>query len=253
MRVIRGCESHKRWSCGGVENRSAMANEEETPMLQNEEQFYTGEKAPESKHAEEKTEVKTEVKASEAVCGYPVGPDGVVVGEPVPMPRQPWSTPVLGCLGNNDEFCLSDMQVCMMGSCAPCVLYASNMELLNPGHDSFISHCMAYTSLYAMGQFLFGASIAPCFSFPSRIALRQVHNLEGHGENFVKAVGCCSGSIQSELEREHWDSFCDFALHICCHRCALCQEGREIRRRTAHTGQRPHYYTMAAPSQQTME
>lgn len=217
-------------------------------MLQNEEQLYKGEKAPESKHVEE----KTEVNASEAVSGYPVGPD-VVLGEPVQMPRQPWSTSFFACLGSNDEFCLSDIQVCMLGYVSPCVLYASNMERLNPGSDSFTSHCMSYTSLFAIGEFLFGFNIAPCFSFPSRIAIRQVHNLEGHGENLVKSVGCCSGLIETEQDREQCDSFCDFALHVCCHRCALCQEGREIRRRTANPGHGPQYSMMAVPSQQAME
>ncbi|CAM6096353.1 unnamed protein product [Calypogeia fissa] len=232
-----------------------MANEE-APMLQQsneEEQIYKGEKSPESKHAEEK--VPVENHEPEAVCGLPVGRvgEGVVMGEPVPQPRQPWSTGFLSCLGSNDEFCMSDMQVCLLGWVAPCVLYASNMERLNAGEDSFMSHCMAYSSLFAMGNFLFGAnSLAPCFSFPGRVAIRKAHNLQGHGENFVKSIGCCSGLINSEEDREHCDSFCDFTLHFCCHQCALCQEGREIRRRAAPRGQMRHYY-MAPPSQQTME
>lgn len=76
-------------------------------MLQEEEQqFYKGEKAPESKNAEG----KAVANESEAVCGVPVG--SVVLGEPVEQPRQPWSTGLLCCLGRNDEFCSSDMQVC---------------------------------------------------------------------------------------------------------------------------------------------
>jgi hypothetical protein len=91
-----------------------MASEEEVPMMMEEEkneeaQLYKGEKAPESKHAEEEKLVNTGVDASEVVSGYPVGPDGVVVGEPVPMPRQPWSTSLLCCCGDSSW---SDLQVC---------------------------------------------------------------------------------------------------------------------------------------------
>lgn len=244
MRVVRGCDSHKRV----VSARAMATNEEETPMLQHEEQIYKGEKSPESKHAEENDE-------PEAVCGFPVGPmgEGMVMGEPVQQPRQPWSTPLGACLGSGDEFCMSDLQVGLLGCYAPCVLYASNMEQLHPGQDSFMSHCMAYSSLYAIGNFLFGwNSLAPCFSFPGRIALRQAHNLEGHGESFVKSMGCCSRLINAEEDREQCDSFCDCMLHFCCHPMALCQEGREITRRNAQRGRMPHYY-MAPPTQQTME
>lgn len=255
MRVIRGCLSYERcWFGREVDTRAMATNEETTPLVlaEEEQSFYKGEKGLESKH-EEKAAVNN--NEPEAACGYPAGlvGEGVVVGEPVPQARQPWSTSIFSCLGSNDEFCLSDMQVCLLGCVSPCVLYASNMELLSSGQESFVSHCMAYSSLYTMGQFLFGASLAPFFSFPSRVALRRTFNLEGHGEAFVKAVGCYSGLINSEEGREQCDSMCDFGLHWCCHTCALCQEGREIRRKIAQHGQRPNFYSLAAPAQQTME
>jgi Cys-rich protein (TIGR01571 family) len=225
-----------------------MENNVETPMLQEgEQQFYKGEKAPESKNVEG----KAGVNEPEAVCGVPVG--SVVLGEPVEQPRQPWSTGLLCCLGRNDEFCSSDMQVCVLGACAPCVLYGSNMELLHPGQESFLSHCVAYSKLYAIGQLLWNANcLAPCFSVPSRIAIRKAHNLVGHGEHLANTLGCTS-LISSDESRERCDAFSDCALHICCHGLALCQEGREIRRRTAQGSQRAHYYTLAPPSQQSME
>jgi hypothetical protein len=41
----------------------------------------------------------------------------VVMGEPVTAPpRESWDTGVLSCLGRNDEFCSSDIEVC---TCPP--------------------------------------------------------------------------------------------------------------------------------------
>ena len=34
-----------------------------------------------------------------------------------------------------------------------------------------------------------------------------------------------------EEQLEQAEIACDFATHVCCHPCALCQEGRELRRR----------------------
>ena len=39
----------------------------------------------------------------------------VVIGEPVSahaIPRESWSSGILSCLGRNDEFCSSDLEVC---------------------------------------------------------------------------------------------------------------------------------------------
>lgn len=39
----------------------------------------------------------------------------VVIGEPVAahaIPRESWSSGILSCLGRNDEFCSSDVEVC---------------------------------------------------------------------------------------------------------------------------------------------
>lgn len=41
--------------------------------------------------------------------GLPLG-HGSVVGEP--MPRTQWNSSVFACLGRNDEFCSSDLEVC---------------------------------------------------------------------------------------------------------------------------------------------
>lgn len=41
--------------------------------------------------------------------GLPLG-HGSVVGEP--MGRTPWNSSICACLGRNDEFCSSDLEVC---------------------------------------------------------------------------------------------------------------------------------------------
>lgn len=42
--------------------------------------------------------------------------------------------------------------------------------------------------------------------------------------------------MEEEGQLEQAELACDFATHVCCHPCALCQEGREIRRRVPHPG-----------------
>lgn len=42
--------------------------------------------------------------------------------------------------------------------------------------------------------------------------------------------------MEDEVRREQWETACDFATHVFCHACALCQEGREVRRRLPHPG-----------------
>ncbi|GJN05741.1 hypothetical protein PR202_ga23402 [Eleusine coracana subsp. coracana] len=86
----------------------------------------------------------------------------VVMGEPVAahtvggVPRESWNSGILSCLGRNDEFCSSDLEVCLLGSIAPCVLYGSNVERLAAGQGTFANSCLPYTGLYMLGNSLFG-------------------------------------------------------------------------------------------------
>ncbi|KAH9309533.1 hypothetical protein KI387_037444, partial [Taxus chinensis] len=110
------------------------------------------------------------------VDGLPLG-HGNVVGEPVS--RSQWDSPLFSCLGRNDEFCSSDLEVCLLGTVAPCVLYGSNVERMSLAPGTFANHCLPYTSLYLLGNFLFGWNcLAPWFSYPSRTAIRRKFNLE---------------------------------------------------------------------------
>ncbi|XP_009767586.1 cell number regulator 8-like [Nicotiana sylvestris] len=167
--------------------------------------------------------------------GLPIG-HGPVVGEPI-MRRAQWESGLCSCFGKNDEFVSSDLEVCLLGTLAPCVLYGSNAERIGSAPGSFSNHCLPYTGLYLIGQSFFGWNcMAPWFSYPSRTALRQKFNLEGNCEAVTRSCGCYGGFVEDEERREQCESTCDFATHIFCHPCALCQEGRELRRRLPHPG-----------------
>ncbi|KAG6595264.1 Cell number regulator 8, partial [Cucurbita argyrosperma subsp. sororia] len=182
--------------------------------------------------------------------GLPV--DGSVVGEPVGRPQ--WETGLCACLGRHDEFCSSDLEVCLLGSVAPCMLYGSNAERLGTTPGTFANHCMSYSGLYLIGTSFFGWNcLAPWFTFPTRIRIRRTFNLEGNCEAFHRSCGCCGLCVEDEVQREHCESVCDFATHVLCHTCALCQEGRELRRRIPHPGfnARP-VLVMIPPTEQNM-
>jgi len=205
--------------------------------------LYKGEKEPETKNAPVKNDVE-----EEASTGVAVGPAStVVMGAPVPR-TSPWSTGLFACLGTGDEHFSSDLEVCVLGAFAPCVLYGSNMERMYPAENVFRHHCLIYSGLYFLGVSLFNSNnLAPCFSVGSRIALRRKYNLEGSGARFA---GCCGGA-STEERMERCDTVCDIFSHAMFHSCALCQEGRELRRRTLHPAYQP-YMPMTPPMEQSM-
>uniref|UniRef100_A0A3Q7IMK6 Cell number regulator 8 n=1 Tax=Solanum lycopersicum TaxID=4081 RepID=A0A3Q7IMK6_SOLLC len=142
----------------------------------------------------------------------------------------------------------------LLGTLAPCVLYGSNAERIGSSPGSFTNHCLPYTGLFLIGQSFFGWNcMAPWFSYPSRTAIRQRFNLEGNCEAATRSCGCHGGFVEDEERREHCESTCDFLTHIFCHPCALCQEGRELRRRLPHPGfnSKPVRFMMP-PGDQTM-
>lgn len=142
----------------------------------------------------------------------------------------------------------------LLGSVAPCFLYGSNVERLGSGRGTFANHCLNYSGLYLIGESFFGLNcIAPCFSYPSRTAVRRTFNLEGSCEAFSRSCGCCGSSIEDDVQRELCESACDFATHVFCHPCALCQEGRELRRRLPHPGFNAQpVLVMIPPTEQAM-
>ncbi|KAG8376528.1 hypothetical protein BUALT_Bualt09G0072800 [Buddleja alternifolia] len=129
------------------------------------------------------------------------------------------------------------LPVGLLGSVAPCVLYGTNVERLGSAPGTFANHCLPYSGLYLIGNALFGSNcLAPWFSYPIRTAIRRKFNLEGSCEALVRSCGCCGSFVEDEIQREQCETACDFATHIFCHACALCQEGREVRRRLPHPG-----------------
>ncbi|XAR69051.1 hypothetical protein NMG60_11000504 [Bertholletia excelsa] len=196
-------------------------------------------------------------RASGMACGWTADglPLGQVVGEP--MQRSQWNSSIFACLGRNDEFCSSDLEVCLLGSVAPCVIYGSNVERLGSAPGTFANHCLTYSGLYLLGRALFGSNIlAPCFSYHSRTAIRRKFNLEGSCEALNRSCGCCGccGSfVEDDAQLEQCEICCDIATHIFCHRCAVCQEGRELRRRLPHPGFNAQpVLIMIPPGQQAM-
>ncbi|KNA08096.1 hypothetical protein SOVF_165720 [Spinacia oleracea] len=119
-----------------------------------------------------------------AADGLPLG----VVGQPM-MGPVPWNSGLFSCLGRNDEFHSSDLEVCLLGSVAPCVLYGNNVERLGSTTGSFSNHCLSYAALYLIGNSFFGwNSLAPCLSYTSRTAVRRAFNLEA--SSFTQGY-CC--------------------------------------------------------------
>ncbi|GLT69741.1 hypothetical protein SLA2020_418680 [Shorea laevis] len=195
--------------------------------------------------------------------GQPLG-HGNVVGEP--MARGQWGSSLFDCLGCDSEFCCSDLEVCILGYAAPCVLSGSNVERLASGSQTsanqrlisgpqtFANHCLLDCGLCLVGEYLCQCNwLAPCFAYENRTALRQKFNLEGGCEALNSSCGCCGSCLEDEEQREHWESTCDLAIHVFCHHCALCQEGREIRRRIPHPGFNAQpLLGMIPPGEQTM-
>ncbi|CAA0836480.1 PLAC8 family protein [Striga hermonthica] len=126
----------------------------------------------------------------------------------------------------------------LLSSMAPCVLYGTNVERLGlTPNNTFANHCLPYTGFYLLGQTFFGWNcLAPWFSYPVRTAIRRKFNLEGSCETLTRSCSCLGSFVEDEDQREQCETACDFGAHILCHTCALCQEGREIRRRLPHPG-----------------
>ncbi|KAK7853840.1 cell number regulator 8 [Quercus suber] len=255
-------------------------HDESSPLLPKQEQEQQDEKKT-TKLAETKSDkVKTDAKApvpapaigfvggyAWTADGLPLRHGGSVVGEP--MGRSQWNSGICACLGRNDEFLSSDLEVCALGSCAPCVLYGSNVERLGSNPGTFANHCSTYAALYLIGKLVFRLNcLAPCFSYNSRTAIRRRFNLEarelliyvfilndkqGSCEALHGTCGCCGSFIEDEVQREKCESACDFATHFFCHPCSLCQEGREIRRRMPHPGFNAQpFLVMIPPVEQAM-
>ncbi|CAN1274813.1 Cell number regulator 8 [Linum perenne] len=277
--------AHSNTSVNALASSNNEDREESSPLLNK--TFQEEEEQSTAKNPAKTTAAKSDAPVQGCSAahhgwtanGLPLG-HGSVVGEP--MGRGQWDSGICDCLGRNDEFCSSDLEVCLLGSVAPCVLYGTNAERLGSTPGTFANHCLPYTGLYFLGNSVFGWNcLAPWFSYPSRTAMRHRFNLEaslflyqlftqittsvaqlhwrlselsGSCEALDRSCGCCGGSCtEDEFQREQCETACDFATHVFCHPCALCQEGREIRRRVPHPGFKPQpMLVMIPPGGQTM-
>ncbi|KAK4776554.1 hypothetical protein SAY86_005242 [Trapa natans] len=166
--------------------------------------------------------------------GYAWAAYGLPVGEPVG--RDQWNSSLFACLGHNDEFCGSDIEVCLLGTVAPCVLYGSNVERLGTSSGTFANHCMAYCGVYLFGSSFFGCNLLPYFSYHTRTAIRHRFHLEGNFEALHRSCGCFGSIVEDGAQLNKCETGCDLLTHVLCHTCALCQEGREVRRRLPRPG-----------------
>lgn len=229
-------------------SNESNSHEESSPLLSNQ---VEGVESIAEKPLKASPAEKSQAAEGWTADGLPLG-HGSVVGEPIG--RTQWDSGLFSCLGRNDEFCSSDLEVCLLGSVAPCVLYGSNVERLGSSPGTFANHCLPYSGLYLLGNFFFGGNLlAPWFSYTSRSAIRRKFNLEGSCEALNRSCGCCGSFVEDEWQREQCETACDFATHIFCHTCALCQEGREVRRRLPHPGFNAQpVLVMIPPSEQSM-
>ncbi|MBA0721987.1 hypothetical protein Golax_009477 [Gossypium laxum] len=101
-----------------------------------------------------------------------------------------------------------------------------------------------------MGRSQWDSSLLACLGRNDEFCSSDV---EGTCEALNRSGGCCGSCLEDEVQREQCESACDFATHVFCHACALCQEGRELRRRLPHPGFNAQpVLVMIPPGEQTM-
>ncbi|CAN6581070.1 unnamed protein product [Malus baccata var. baccata] len=193
-------------------NRESNVQEESSPLLskQFEENQKDAEKPAKALPEKSPTDVG-HVNGGGNGCvwtadGLPLG-HGSVMGEP--MGRAQWDSSILACLGRNDEFCSSDLEVCLLGSVAPCVLYGSNAERLGSAPGTFANHCLPYSALYLIGNAFFGWNcVAPWFSYPRRTAIRRKFNLEA---SFIFSTSKCIRYCSLNFA---YNMYITFGMHV---------------------------------------
>ncbi|KAJ3686863.1 hypothetical protein LUZ61_016027 [Rhynchospora tenuis] len=152
--------------------------------------------------------------------------EGLQASRTVPEELNQWSSGICACF--------DDPQSCCLGTLCPCVLYGKNAEFLGSSTESVscTTHCLSWGLLAGVSCILTGGvllvlmpgcTIACCAS-QHRRALREKYNLPEQPCN-------------------------DYCTHLCCHMCALCQENREIRHRSAQSDS----LNFSPPEVQTMQ
>lgn len=143
---------------------------------------------------------------------------------------QQWSSGICACC--------DDLQSCFIGLLCPCFLFGKNAEFLGSG--TFMGSCTTHFILWGLVNTvccfltegvllgLPGCFVA-CYACGYRRTLRAKYNLE---------EAPCG----------------DFVTHLFCHLCAMCQEYREIRERSAGSNSPElNLVEVKPPPPQTME
>eukprot|EP00271_Cylindrocystis_brebissonii_P015164 TRINITY_DN3730_c1_g1_i1.p1 TRINITY_DN3730_c1_g1~~TRINITY_DN3730_c1_g1_i1.p1 ORF type:complete len:257 (-),score=38.17 TRINITY_DN3730_c1_g1_i1:933-1703(-) len=216
-----------------------MAEQESLPLLSEEHQkIYAGQMTPEEKAAEKLAAVDSGNVTCNAAepNSEPSAPPAVVLMD------KPWSTGLFECFpaengAGDNPYASSDWETCVLACCAPCVLHGANQERLHPERPGvFRESALLYLKFFITGQVCMWCLPVPwpvacafpqCTTYGTRTELRKKYNLQGP---------CWSlpGATRDSLERlpeYHSVADGDCLLHYFCHRCALAQEARELRRR----------------------
>ncbi|BBH06026.1 PLAC8 family protein [Prunus dulcis] len=207
---ILGVSDFSLRSIMAINDRESNVHEESNPLLS--QQFEEPQKdvekpakaSPETQSPEKSQAEMGHVNGGGNGCGWtadglPLG-HGSVMGEP--MGRAQWDSGLLACLGRNDDFCSSDLEAFL---------------------EVWLLVCCMEAMLRDLDLLLGRLQITVCLTMGSCEALHR-------------SCGCCGSFVEDEVQQEQCETACDFATHVFCHACALCQEGREIRRRMLHPG-----------------
>eukprot|EP00245_Coleochaete_scutata_P007863 TRINITY_DN23651_c0_g1_i1.p1 TRINITY_DN23651_c0_g1~~TRINITY_DN23651_c0_g1_i1.p1 ORF type:complete len:246 (-),score=24.52 TRINITY_DN23651_c0_g1_i1:167-904(-) len=138
---------------------------------------------------------------------------------PAELPLRPWTTGLFECWGGPGT-CMQNTEICVLGCLCPSILHGFITEELT-GEPCW-GNCLLHASLWFLGVFAGGSilchwGLAPCYSHPTRTALRHHYGIQGSG--------CRRDSSE---DKESCDAMADCCIHYWCHTCALCQEAREI-------------------------
>ncbi|KAI4319656.1 hypothetical protein MLD38_033233 [Melastoma candidum] len=133
--------------------------------------------------------------------------------------------------------CCDDIPSCCIGLICPCYLFGKNAEFLGSG--TLMGSCTTHFLLWSLVN-------AGCCLLTDGILLGLPGCL----------VACYACSYRKALRSKYGleEAPCgDFVTHFFCHLCAVCQEYREIRERSADPSHDLSSTAVIAPPLQTME
>lgn len=157
-----------------------------------------------------------------------------------------WSTELCDCLAwRQPDFISVDTEICVLGTFAPSVLFATTRDRLTGRHEDCVYSCLIFTVLSFIPYI--GLPLVACATCGTRYDIRDRFGINKRSLGKSMYTSCRPVSISSD-EKQRWEVCGDCLLHLFCLRCALCQEAREIRRHPPlHTHSSPHYSSTCDP------